>query len=253
MPLAVLALVLAQSLPQPRLPFEPFGRTLLRRADRPGTPALDPRAGALQRLEPLHEVVDLGAVRVWVPRVVLDRHGEPREGVRWREVEGLVDLVLAVELEWSERARLEESTEPVGTALETIRKWLDSVTTLPCESTDEVVAARKTVQRACIGAEPASWSQEPLVILAPTRAQFVGLFGAFGLGDESQRSQLWQDQIGTVTMQWFGRSCIVLPLTRWTDGEPLIDQKIAQGELRQVVVHFTSHLFRIRFAPRLPD
>jgi hypothetical protein len=54
-------------------------------------------------------------------------------------------------------------------------------------------------------------------------------------------------------MHWLGRNCVVLPTTRWTDGEPLMDQKLAERDLRQFAAHYTSHLFRIRFAPAVPD
>ncbi len=253
----MLSIVLFAALAQtPPLPFEALGNALLAAADEArGSAVGDARIAT--RLEALHERVSLGAVELWVPRRVVDVDGKLQDGPKPKEIAAEVAGLVALERAWFERvtgdkAKLAAANE----ALARITPSPAKARGFPLEAPDaEQTGARATLEQLFFDAPLGSGRRELVVVLAPTRAQFIALLGAGGIVYDTLREQYWIEAAREHVFHWLDFDvCIVAQSVAPDDAKAPALPGIAMFDevATQWIVHGASHLLSVHFAANAP-
>ena len=250
---AALLLACAQ---EPALPFERLGRALLATADeaRAGSAA---DSSVLTRLEPLHERIALGAVELWIPRRVVEADGSLHDGPKPKDVADEVAGLVALERAWLERATDDETKlRAAGDALGRVAPLLAKARAFPLEAPSaERLAARTALEQLFFDAPTTNGRSELVVVLAPSRAQFVALLGAGGLVYQQARELYWIDSARDHVFHWldFDASVVAQTVAPEPRGEPALQDVAMLAEVAtQWVVHGASHALSARFAAGAP-
>jgi hypothetical protein len=241
------------------LPFERLGKVLL--AATPG--AQEPIAELdrlereiLARLAPLHYVVDLGALELWIPLRAVDEEGALADAPCPREWKSMAEDLLALEQRWC--AALGELDPSRGAAtseaLGALGEWVRRTGAKHRPLSDGAIHSQaRTLRAALLGTSDA----QPLVVLiAPQRSQMLALIGAAGLLAPGQRSTLWNENARRSLGQVLGPTLVALALSfgpRHEDDSPFLSQPLDQLTLHQSVVHAASHLLCNRLAITAPN
>lgn len=255
----VLAAIGSGPLPQgAELPFGRLGQVLLDGAAQASSPA-GARSGLLEvlaRLAPLHAVLDLGAVEVWVPLRTVDAEGALVDAPWPREWKPVAEVGLGLERRWC--AALGELDGASGTeasrALDALASAVrrGSAKSRP-NSLDACGEQAHAVRAALLG----SASSSPLVVvLAPQRAQYLALLGAAGLLSPGLKASTWNETARRGVVQALGPSAVVVALSFGPAHEsesPFLEQGLDPRTLRQDVAHSASHMLCNRLAPTVHD
>lgn len=258
------AMILA-ALPQgagPTLPFERLGNALLAEADERRAPGGLPGFSSgttddlilLERLEPLHTRIELGSIELWIPHVTLQQDGSLREGPTPRDAVDWAKDLIEEQRRWAGYVGLSgEDLEQRSVHLDAIEAWVESLGAeeLPPAS-PEVVLARDMLS----SAYPRDLATHtPIVMIAPSRAHFVALFGAGGIALPLERNRLWDPGART---HGFAEPFWELTVVSLESGpaaveETLVGERLAPDLVRAVIVHRASHTLSGRAVPGAPE
>lgn len=239
--------------------YETLGRRLIELAERagPAPVADDLRASGeqrlLARLAVVHDVFELGATDVWVPSQGLDVRGEAAELGRPKTWPHVARLAVELQARWYERlAPADADASARGrTALEALARWAKRVQPMAEAPLDDSLLAAAAEVRG-------QWMLEDLrmrVVVAPTRAQFLGLLGASGIVAPNNKPRLWTE----IALRWI--STYVTPSTlafAFVDGPlssddpPLREREMENEALRTYAAHAVSHQLSSLLVPGAP-
>lgn len=239
--------------------YETLGRRLLEAADRAGSgqAAEDPRASPeqrlLARLAPLHHVFELGVTEVWVPARGLDARGEESALARPKPWPMLARLAVELQGTWYERlAPADEETRARGrAALETLSRWAKRVQPKSEVPRDEALLAAARELRV-------QWAPDDVrmrVVVAPTRAQFVGLLGASGVFVPRNKQVLWTALSLRSANTYFLPTALAFALVGGPLAEedpPLRERELEAEALRTYAAHALSHQLSNLLVPSSP-
>lgn len=240
------------------LPFDKAGREVLEQADRGrGKGAALP--GELRaRFEPLHERVRLGAFELWVPERALNDRLAAKPGPGAKEVQALVADLVALQGAWIERVNAsDEEREEARQALEVLASWSAREfkgARFP-EPGAEQQAARERIERHFFRRVLGPNTYALVVVLAPTRAQYLGMLGAASLVDPPQRGRLCDEGQRRSQSAQLVPGVMLIATTAALEGEradPLRDQPLEAIDARQLFVHSASHLMTVDALPTAP-
>jgi hypothetical protein len=238
--------------------FETLGRRLIELAERAGPAPLadDARAGGeqrlLARLAVVHDVFELGAIDLWVPARGLDARGEEAQFSRSKAWPHVARLALELQVRWHERlAPADPAARARGReALEALTRWAARVHPTADAPLDEaLVAAAAEVRR--------QWMVEDLrmhVVLAPTRAQFLGLLGASGITVPNNR-RLWTEIALRSANSYFMPTALAFALVGGplsAEDLPLRERELENESLRVYAAHAQSHQLSSLLVPTAP-
>jgi len=253
--LAPLALLFAQT-PQP-LPFESAAKEVLDAADRARGKAPIAPKNVVTRLAPLHERVRLGALELWWPTKSLNERLAPRSGPDAQDCGQLARDLVALQGAWIERLPASaEDRARAREAREILARWTATfVGSKVPEVSDEVRGARIALERFFHRRELDERAPALVAIVAPTRAQFLGLLGAASEVDRALVAQLCVERQRRASSAQLVPGVMVLARSSVGEGEranPLKDIALDPETARQLDVHAVSHLLSIAFAPAAP-
>ncbi len=253
-------LLLLVSLLQSRapLPFEHLGNALLAEADAraepPSSPQLGEEALLVERLASLHHRVHLGGLELWLPLTVQSPDGSLGRGFDPRDARVWARELLELQRVWLDHIELEGDARAERlAALEVIAEWVESLDSgdLP-ETTPELDAARVLIGQTF---PHASTSAAPVLIVAPSRVHFVGLFGAAGVAVPSQQHQLWSEERRRNAFAWLSWEVLAIALEEGLedDAGALVGARLDDALILETIVHRGAHLLAERMIPVAPE
>lgn len=253
--LALLALLFPQT-SQP-LPFDAAAKAVLDVADRARGKAPIAPKNVVARLAPLHERVRLGALELWWPTKSLNERLAPRSGPDAQDCEQLARDLVALQGAWIERMPASsEDRARAREAREVLARWTAAfVGSKVPELSDEVRSARSTLERFFHRRELDERAPAVVAIVAPTRAQFLGLLGAASEVDPALGPQLRVERQRRASSAQLVPGVMVLARSSVAEGErasPLKDIALDPEDARQLDVHAASHLLSVAFTPAAP-
>lgn len=241
------------SFAQSLLPLEELGAALLARCDSSKPDDAGPSSTTtaetfLSRIAPLHDRVVVGRIELWLPREALSPSHEWKPVKPSRSTERLLECLARLQGLWIPRLTKENSAEAEREALELARwasAWKSSRARFGA-GTHATTASSQTADRIAGRAPDAKPSKFGLVLcVAPTRAQFAALAGAYAAVDPAARS--WVDQPWThnALATVLGPTLRVVALTSPADEHPerlLNDVAVKTEESLQNAVHHAAHM-----------
>ena len=240
----VVSLAPLQGGPAGELPFESLGRALLQAAEDEPDGSGSRRASFPGSLEPLFEVVDLGAVELWLPRTSITHSGKLEPAKRPREWKGVIDALLRLEGRWLGQFEILRGdaaalAEAVGVLREDVRKLPKTGALSLADSAREVA---RSVRSALLGAR--SRDDVPVLILSPTRAHFVAVIGAAGIDRPAIRAVLWTEGARRSSYQRLSDTVLLLPLAIGPSADEswYLGEDMQAADVHQHAVHASSHL-----------
>lgn len=253
--LATLALLLPQA-PTP-LPFDAAGKELLAAADRArGKLAVAP-GSVVARLAPLHCRVRLGALELWLPEKSLNDRLAARSGPELRDFTRLATDLVELERGWIERLPgAPEDRARAHEAADALARWAATLVgdALP-EVSEDARTARVNLERFFHRRELDERAPAMVLIVAPTRAQFLGLLGAAATVEPSRAATLRTERQRRAASCQIAPGVVVLAQSSVGDGErasPTKDIALDPDELRQANLHAASHLLGVVLTPAAP-
>lgn len=253
--LALFAVLLAQS-PAP-LPFDAAGKEVLEASDRARGKLPVAQKSVVARLAPLHQRVRLGALELWLPQKALNERLAARPGPAARDVARLARDLVELQRGWIERTPgLSEDRARAHEARETLARW--AATFVGGEVPDmpeDVRAARLELERFFHRRELDERSPAVVLVVAPTRAQFLGLLGAAGAIDPALAPTLCSERQRRAASAQLAPGVMALAQTSVGEGErasPTRDVPLDPEDLRQANLHAASHLLGVVLAPASP-
>ncbi|HVS19019.1 MAG TPA: hypothetical protein VMT18_10500 [Planctomycetota bacterium] len=259
MPLAVLLLSWMPCSP-PQIAreaeYEALGRRLLEAAPH-APPAEDRRATGeqrlLARLAALHEVFDLGVTEVWLPVRGLERDGEVGKLARPKAWPEIARFAVELERRWYELlapadASARERGRAALDALARFAKRLQPKSAVPTDA--ELLDAACELRR--------QWSPDDFryrIVVAPTRAQYVGLIGAAGLELTANRFQVWTELSARAANTYFLPSALAFALVGGPlseDDEITRERELEAEALRTYAAHALAHQLSNLLLPGAP-
>jgi hypothetical protein len=263
---ALLLFCALQSAAEP-LPFERLGKALIGAADarRTHSAAADSsskEADLLRRIAPMFVRIDLGGAELWWPLQQIDCKGalEPASGPR--AAIPLAETVLAVEKSWLENGALAGGDrERAKKAIERLSNWARALHDTesperPQEVVDEALWLRAAFRGDSLGLHSQSRQSGLVLIVAPTRAEYLSVLGAAGVLEPSYRPWFWHASARRSSAAPLYRSSILVPLAcgpNANDGPPCENHALNAAEQRQWVAHMLSHLLSSNLAPAAPQ
>jgi hypothetical protein len=239
------------------LPFEELGVALLAEADARGAakrPAVsaDDVAAVLERLEVLHHRLDLGAIELWTPVVVLEPGGslgkafDPRGAQRWA-----LELI-ELQRRWLGHLDLaDEAMAERQAALDRIAEWAGG--DLREEGEEEGLTAARGLMLRTFRNDLVP--RPPTFVIAPTRTHMVGLFGAAGIVNPEDRGRLWNEGLRGNAFAWLGYEVLAIPLEAGPDvgSTTLVASRLEADLVLETIVHRGSHVLSERTVPLAPE
>lgn len=256
-PLSYLLLALAP-LQAPPLPFEKAGHELLVQVDQRMPKDAPKHKDVQRRLLALHTRVRLGAFELWLPERVL--HGEKlasRSGPPVKEFAQLAQDLVQLEKAWIDRmASPTSDLAKAHDAIGALERWTASFrgNVVP-DVTPEVKAAVETLERHFFRRLLDERTFAVTMIVAPTRAQYLGLLGAAAEIDKELTSSVCIEFQRRGSSAQLVPGMMVLAFTGIGDSErahPLKDRELDEIELRQNNVHASAHMLNIHCTPAAP-
>lgn len=262
---AAVALVAPQSGPG-ELPFHSLGSAYLELADARAETAISARGDwrLYQRLEPLHRIVRVGVIEVWVPELTLDGEGQAGKGLDLSSVRPYAEQMLALQRHWLAQTGLRGAElARHEAALEVIGAWVAQLDgqALP-EIENATYRATRVIETwfqkdvAQAGEELPERDFELVMILAPNRAHYFGLLGAAGLVLEQRRDTYWNPAARRSVNQWLTFECLAVAMSLGPNSEydpPLADSAMDSDALSQQMIHAASHLLSNRVMFGVPS
>jgi len=259
LPVLAAALLCGPQTAPGELPFFSMGSAVLEQADARRTrPAvLRGPTRLLERLEPLHHVLRIGALELWVPVLTVQPDGEFRTGPELTEMRRYAELLLDLQRLWLEQTGLRGADLlRYRSALEAVGTWLGGITDEgvpemdgPTQEANRVLASwfQPEVPRAGVDYTPGEF--ELVIVLAPTRAHYFGLLGAAGLVLDEHRDTFWNPAARRSVNQWLTHESLAVAMSigpASDDNPALSDDPMNRDELQQQLVHSASHLISNR-------
>ena len=257
--------------PAQDLPFESLGKALLAQADSRAGEAkvkpnragpIPPRRALLTRLAALHQRLRLGAVEIWIPLVAIEPEGALATAPEAKAFQSPARMLLSLERAWLRRGAADEvDLAQAAPAIGRLEGWVRTLKAdLAPEQGAEVVAARRLLSILLLqrrGAAPPEDREDYdlVVIVAPTRAHYIGVLGAAGIVAPERVADLWsptarrsagvvlESDVALVASAWGGPEGSRKPLESWT---------MSSAEAAQGIVHAADHLLAIRIVPAAP-
>jgi hypothetical protein len=253
----IAGLLLAVPLLQ-ELPFETLGSAFLEevdaRAPAPSSARLPEEALFLERLAGMHHKLSLGGVELWVPRVACSAGGSFGKGLDPRDARPWARELIELERLWFEHLDLEgDALAANEAALARIARFVESLGTNDVPAPDGGLdAALLEIVRPF--PHPAV-ARPPVLIVAPSRAHMVALFGAAGLAVPAQRDRLWVDGLSRFAFSWLFWEVLVVPLETAVDADTgtLISSRHEDQTILETIVHRSSHMLSERVIPQAPQ
>lgn len=242
----------------PPLPFEKAGHELLVQVDQ-RRPKDAPKTDDVQRrLAALHTRVRLGAFELWIPeRVLAGEKLASRSGPPVKDFAQLAQDLVKLEETWLDRmASPSSDLAKAHDAIPVLEHWTSSFrgNVVP-EVTPEVKAAVEVLERHFFRRLLDERTFAVTLVVAPTRAQYLGLIGAAAEIDKELRAGLCIEFQRRGTSAQLVPGLMVLALTGVGDGEhanPLKDRELDEIELRQNNVHASAHMLSTWCTPAAP-
>ncbi len=253
--LAALAVLLPQT-PTP-LPFETAGKELLAAADRARGKLPVAPGNVVARLAPLHCRVRLGALELWLPKKVLNDRLAARPGPELRDFTHLATDFVELERGWIERLPgSAEDRARAHEAADTLALWTATLvgSALP-EMPEDTNTARVALERFFHRRELDERAPALVLIVAPTRAQLLGLLGAAATVEPSLAITLCRERQRRASSCQIKPGVMVLAQSSVGDGErasPTRNVALDPDELRQANLHAASHLLSAVLTPAAP-
>jgi len=240
-----------------RLPFEELGVTLLAEADARGAVAREPvskddAAATLDRLEVLHHCIDLGAMELWIPEVALDASGSLRKGLGAREAEHWAFELIELQRRWLDLFEpADDRRAELSAAIDRIEAWVEHGSREK-DDTPELRADRALLLSTFRNEEV---PRAPILMIAPTRPHFIGLFGAAGIVNKYDRNRLWSEGLRSNAFAWLAYEVIVIPLEAGPDvgATTLVAPRLEADLVLETIVHRGSHMLSGRAVPLAPE
>lgn len=253
--LATLALLVPQA-PTP-LPFDTAGKELLEAADRARGKLPVAPGNVVARLAPLHCRVSLGALELWLPEKALNDRFAARSGPELRDFTRLATDLVELERGWIERwPGTAEDRARAHEAADILARWAATlVGSALAEVPPEAKSARVTLERFFHRRELDERAPAVALIVAPTRAQFLGLLGAAATVEPSLAVTLRSERQRRASSCQIAPGVMVLAQSSVGDGErasPTKDVALDPDELRQANLHAASHLLGVVLTPAAP-
>ena len=238
------------------LPFETLGKALTSAADAAQPKDAPPARDVFERIEPLHDNIRLGAFELWIPRKIVKPDGSVTDATPSDQTRDFAVALVKLQRDWLERVGVDgEDLARDHTAAEDFLRFAARVRKPPYPAPDvEALAARKQLETAFFGVAQAEHTHRSVIILAPTRAQFVAVLGAAGSMSAIQRSFFWSDEAGhsgSVALAP-GRLLVALSNEGAPAADSLRDEAIAPDVRVQTIVHSASHVLSAQFIPSAP-
>ncbi len=265
LPVLWVGLVPFQGAAPQKPPFAELGRVLLDAAEAQRGRARAQPAGAvkppgrrrlLERLEPLFDRVELGALELWLPRVQVGAEGEMERARRQGEWKDLAAGLLALQRRWLEELGL-LSGDPAA-ELEAALSTLESAVKRASDrgkpgSSPAIASAVDALRRTLL--PPAARPQGLTLVVAPSRAHYVALIGAAGLENERTRDALWNDGARRSVSTGLAPAVLAFALA-WgpsRKGAPFDEQQVMEPvQVSQHAIHAASHLLSNAILPTAP-
>jgi hypothetical protein len=246
----------AASGPGGALPFETLGKALTSAADAAQAKDAPAPKDLLERLEPLHDCIRLGAFELWLPRKVVKLDASVTDASPSDQTRDFAVALVKLQREWLERVGIGgEDLASDRAALDDFLRFATRVRRSPFPAPDaEALASRKLIETAFFGVAQADHTHRSVLILAPTRAQFVAVLGAAGSMSAIQRSFFWSDEAGhsgSVALAP-GRLLVALSIEAAPAADSLRDEALAPEVRLQTIVHSASHMLSTQFVPTAP-
>ena len=263
--LATAALLAPQSTPG-ELPFFSQGTALLAQADELRDSPLTARGEnqLLERLTPLHHIVRVGVIEIWVPRVEITKDGEVRPGPELSEVRPFADQLLELQHGWLEHTGLRSSElARHEAALEALAVWARQLKGRDLPERDDATRQATRLLETWFGTEvPRPGIEAPerdfelVMILAPTRAHYFAVLGAAGLILDTRRDTYWHPAARRSVNQWLTYECLAVAMSIGPNSEydpALANDPMDPRELAEHMAHAASHLLSNRIMFEAPS
>ena len=240
-----------------RLPFEELGVTLLAEADARGAAArtavsADDAAAILDRLEVLHQRIDLGAVELWLPEVVLEPDGSLKRRFSSHAVQRWALELIELQRRWFGQLELVgEALAEHRAAADRIAVWVQGGAREQDETPE--LRADRALLLGTFGSDVAP--RAPTLVIAPTRSHFVALFGAAGIVNPQARNRLWSEALRDNAFAWLGFEVLAIPLEAGPDvgSSSLVATRFEADLVLETIVHRGSHVLSDRVVPLAPE
>lgn len=237
--------------------FETLGKRLVAAAESAAPEPIVEQASwsgeqrLMARLERVHHAYDLGLTEIWVPWLALDSQGaigEPKPPKAWPM---LAKASVELQTVWYARLAPADDGRRGREALEALARWTKRLQPGAEPTRDEDLRAAALALRALWIDE----SQRMRVVVAPTRAQFLGLFGATGLFDAGLRGALWTPLTARSANSYFvpsslGFALVGGPLTE--SDPPLRERELEAEAVRTYATHALCHQIASQLVPTAP-
>jgi hypothetical protein len=252
---ALLALVpLFQSDPELERLGTSFLAEVVARGPAPSSSRLPEEARFMEQLAELHHRVRLGGFEVWIPKATQSSDASFGRGLDPRDARPWARQLIELERTWFDHLDIDgDQRAELDAAFEKIRAQVESLGTGDIAPPDaELDAAHLSVGRVF---PHATATRPPVLIIAPTRAHFLGLFGAAGLGVPTQQHRLWTPGLRRNVFAWLFWEVLALPLEEaiHDDVRTLIAARHDDAQILETIVHRCSHLLAERAIPAAPE
>lgn len=254
--LAWLCLALAP-VQAPPLPFEKAGHELLVQVEQRRPKDAPKPDGVQRRLAALHTRVRLGAFELWIPERVLGEKLQSRAGPPVKEFAQLAQDLVKLEEAWIDRmASPSSDLAKAHDAIAVLERWTASFrgNVVP-DVTPEVKAAVEVLERHFFRRLLDERTFAVTMVVAPTRAQYLGLIGAAAEIEKELGAGLCIEFQRRASSAQLVPGMMVLAFTGIGDSEranPLKDRELDALELRQNNVHASAHMLSIWCTPAAP-
>jgi hypothetical protein len=238
----------------PPIPFDEAGEALLDLAGKHGAKDAGAETRVELRLRPLHERLRLGGVELWIPKRVLDDRLVPRPGPAAKDVAAMAGNLVELQREWLDRTGAGGAElEVAAGALSVLERFARELRRFGERA--DVAQARVRVEELFFRSPVAETSHAPILILAPTRAQYIGAIGAAALLAPRERGRLCAESARRGTSASLAPRVSVIAWTTGRAGErasPLDDELLEPEEAHQNLVHAASHVLAAVLVPSSP-
>jgi len=234
---------------QSGLPLDELGRRLLEKSARGGGAKTAREDDLVARTAPLHERVLVGGFELWWPREALEPDGRWRASKLPRESDAVVGSLARLQSLWT--PRLTDSSDARVDAAE-LERWALGWK----EAKGRRVAPPPGASRVARVVRGASWSDTSfgyVIAAAPTRAQLVGLAGAYVACNPAARG--WVDDVWlqTCAAAVFPRAMRVIAWTAASATAAPASMKETPFDFPSVLENFVHHASHELTRARLPN